>query len=240
MELKYPLKSNGMFCLRKDDFDNIASMVLSEFEPEALKHPQPIDIMKVAQDGLFMTISTKNLDVEMNILGVTAFSDGEFSCLDLLLKPEIVELQVGSMLLHTQLTQSRYFTRTRFTIAHEVSHFILHRTYHSPRNERYQFRTQRQAYVACRSADVENRKHEFGTEHDWLEWQANSLASTLLMPKAMFQSAAEYEFRHIGRRFLTKGNINTEYLVVVTNLANLFRVSKTSAELRLKQLGYIQ
>ena len=41
MKLNYPQKANGMFIVKGPDFDDIATMVLSEFQPEALHSPRP-------------------------------------------------------------------------------------------------------------------------------------------------------------------------------------------------------
>ena len=81
------------------------------------------------------------------------------------------------------------FCRYRFTLAHEVSHWLIHRPFHSPTNKQYECRTVNQSYIACRSADIENKKHINKYDTDWQEWQADSLASALLMPQNTFTDA---------------------------------------------------
>ena len=44
MRLDYPMKQNGMYILKKADFDDIGEMVLSEYMPNVLDYPKSVDI----------------------------------------------------------------------------------------------------------------------------------------------------------------------------------------------------
>ncbi|MCE5343204.1 MAG: ImmA/IrrE family metallo-endopeptidase, partial [Eubacteriales bacterium] len=128
--------------------------------------------------------------------------------------------------------------RKRFTLAHENSHWILHRSYHSPTNQKFQLRTQMPGYVACRSSQVESSHHMLRTDKDWEEWQADSLAAALLMPKKPFIQAARDELG-IGLS-VYRGKMNScQYYESLARIANQFQVSKNAACIRLKQLGLI-
>ena len=44
MHLDYPMTKSGLFILKKEDFDDISKEILTEYEPNALKSPQPLDV----------------------------------------------------------------------------------------------------------------------------------------------------------------------------------------------------
>ena len=124
-------------------------------------------------------------------------------------------------------------------MAHECAHWILHRSFHSPDNQKYTFRTQRSPYIACRSANIEKKRHELKTDEDFEEWQADTLAAALLMPLIPFRWAAKRLIQKCGRLYLTD-RVNYEYIEIIEEIAEEFKVSKTAAEIRLKQLGFIR
>lgn len=41
MQLNYPMKKNGMYLLKKTDFDDIATQVLTEYMPSVFHYPKP-------------------------------------------------------------------------------------------------------------------------------------------------------------------------------------------------------
>ena len=242
MELHYPRKDNGMFILNKNQIDDIATMVHKEYMPQVLEHPQPVDIDALVVDGLFLNLEHKTLGYNDAVLGVTAFHDvDDVPCLDDMFRPITTSMKEGTILIHSWLQGYQNRPRRRFTVAHECSHWILHRTYHSPDNQRFTFRTQRWSpYIACRSANIEKKQHILTTDEDWEEWQADTLAAALLMPFATFNwVAGRLVKNYCGKRYLTD-RVNREYIEIVEEVANEFRVSKTAAEIRMKQLGFIQ
>ena len=240
MELGYRQKANGMYILNKYQMDDIAAMLLREYAPSTLEYAQPVDIDALAEDGLFLTIQHKTLGMNNSILGLTAFEDVEgVPCCDEMFRPTTVNLEAGTVLIHSWLRGLQNRGRRRFTVAHECAHWVLHRSYYSPTNQQYSFRTQRLPYIACRAADIERAHHGPKTDEEWIEWQADSLASSLLLPLAPFRQTADRAVRKGGRRYLS-GPVDREYIEIIEEIADTFRVSKTAAEIRLKQLGYIQ
>jgi len=241
MELHYPQKPNGMFIISKNQMDDIATMTLREYMPWALEYPQMVDIEKLSEEGLFLTIQNKMLGFSNAVLGMTAFEDVEgIPCLDDMFNPITIDLPAGTVLIHSWLIgyENRY--RRRFTIAHECSHWMLHRTYHSPSNQKYQFRMQRSPYIACRSVNIERPQHHLETDDDWEEWQADSLAAALLMPLAPFRHLAENLIYGKGYRFFSEGKVTSDRIDIVEEISDRFMVSKTAVEIRLRQLGLIR
>lgn len=241
MELHYPQKPNGMFILTSNQIEEIATMVLQEFMPWVLECPQRVDIEQLVADGLYLTIRNQMLGLNNAVLGMTAFEDVTgVPCLDDMYQPIEIDLQGGTIIIHSWLQGYKYRARRRFTIAHEGAHWVLHRSFHSPTNQQFQFRTQRQPYIACRSINIECKRHNLISDEDWEEWQADSLAASLLMPLAPFRQIAERLIHDSGRRFLTEGKVTRDYIEIVEEISDLFLVSKTAAEIRMKQLGLLK
>jgi len=67
--------------------------------------------------------------------------------------------------------KDRYANRLRFSFAHEIGHYILHRTL----CEKYEFDTEEE-YLSFNESIPEEEYQEF-------EWQANEFAGSLLVPR---------------------------------------------------------
>ena len=52
MKLNYTMKPNGMYILSGRDFDDIATLVLTEYMPKVLEWPQPVNIDHLATECL--------------------------------------------------------------------------------------------------------------------------------------------------------------------------------------------
>ncbi len=102
-------------------------------------------------------------------------------------------------------------TRRRFTIAHELAHYILHRK----GNSLYAHRD-----MVC------NDVFKSG-----IEQEANYFAANILMPETLINEKIE------DLKSGTWGKLPD--FVLVREIADHFAVSETAAEVRLKQLGLI-
>lgn len=245
MRLNYPMKSNGMYILRAEDFDDIARLFLSEYAPAVLQTPQPLDIDYIINDCLFLEVRMVYLAFNGQILGLMAFGDADVNCLNRLYQPQIVRVSEATMLLDYSLTGRDRLPRLRYTKMHETSHWICHRTYHSDCNQVYDCRTNKQ-YIACRTENVERYASNRGsralvTDSDWEEWQADRLAAALLMPRDIFIEASKRVFRQndIRRGYLLKGHDVSKSIDAVEEIAEIFKVSKKATQIRLQQVGLL-
>ena len=242
MILNYAQKANGMFVLSRKQIEEIAGMFLREYDPASLARPGAVDVEWLAEECLYLSVEHKLLAHDDSILGLTVFEDvAGVPCLDEDFKSSTVDLAAGTVLIHTWLKAWENYYRRRFTLAHEVAHWILHRSFHSPCNQKFQFRTGGRfplsnAYVACRAAAIEGGSHELVTEYDWEEWQANSLAASILMPADVFNLEATALFRQCGHNGLGSSSVR-DHIWVVAELSSKFEVSKQAVEIRLGQLG---
>jgi Zn-dependent peptidase ImmA (M78 family) len=83
-------------------------------------------------------------------------------------------------------------------------------------------------------------------ESDWLEWQANYYASTLLMPKDTFKAALilsqqKIGISRVGKIFVDNQPANqADFYKLITMLSEFFKVSRTAVDIILKKMGLVE
>lgn len=107
---------------------------------------------------------------------------------------------------------SRYLdggARYRFSVAHELGHYILHREYFSSRTESLQaWRDSTSSY-----------------SYDYVEWQANYFAGSLLTPESALIKVLNMEFDGDFAKNCW-GRSHGEFKNVLYNVRRFFRVSE--------------
>lgn len=215
-----PTKIEGLKRLSSKQIDNIASNLLKEFNVNIVNYglATPLfDLLKYLehQYELKFKYSVIEDDLKGDMLG---YYDSE--------KNEII---VNSSIKDTP--------REPFIIAHEIGHFILHRTlkinsliYNNFKDSTFNFFEQ--SYVLM------NPKN-------WIEWQANCFASSLLMPELsvkaiLILTQKDLGISKVGRIYLDEQECNkSDFREIVKRLSSHFNVSKLSVEYRLNDLKLI-
>ncbi len=105
--------------------------------------------------------------------------------------------------------------RVRFTLAHELGHFMLHI---APTNDLSTVRA------------IEDEEISYYRDDNWdkTEMEANNFASQLLMPSTMITAKAT--------KIVTE-NPNLSKAEIIEELSNIFAVSTTAMTYRLKSMG---
>lgn len=237
MKLDYPQYENGMYKLNRADFEDIAYEILDKYLPDTLIAPGVVDINYLIRDCLYLNIYSKNITADKSVLGLIAFEDATLHCYDLAFNRTKIDLQAGDIVIDLSLSGTQMQFRRRFTLAHEMAHWILHRSYHSPINQQFEFR---KPYKVTQASDVEKNFKRVFSDTDREEWQANSLAAAILMPRNVFNHAVfNCKMTHFVDkdriRFASKDDCNEFF----NYLSNIFKVSRQAAEIRLAQLGII-
>lgn len=235
MHLNFPCRYSGLPIIRKDEFDDLAKQILYEYMPDVLDSPKAVDIRYLAEECIVVDIREEKLCLE-NILGFITFADMVIPISD----NKEIEVSEGTIILDVRLHYK--MTRWRFTVAHELAHWILHRAYHCGDNREYNFRKGGYSYIACRSDKTELGKKNprvAHTDEEWAEWQADNLAAALLMPKPTFVYAAKQTlFRHgFYDLRLVSGQDVSRGMEVVKELADLFQVSMRAVRIRMRTFG---
>lgn len=151
---------------------------LEETDPNKRKYARATPIEQFATQYLGLELIYTKLSNVGNVLGITAYADTAYQFAEGG-SLKTVPLLKNQVLLDTRLAPNKLRDtnrcRRRFTIAHECAHQILFRM------------------ESCENKDICCRMYTMGqpfsmrdlkTREDWNEWQANALASALLMPNS--------------------------------------------------------
>ena len=246
MELNYPQKNNGMYMLCRTDIEQIAYEKLKEYVPQNLERPIPLNTTDFLTDKLGLVVKDKYImGFDSGILGLTVMGDNaEIISFDEYFQQIVLEEYYGTVLISPSLVGRDNLPRRRYTEAHEGSHYILHGPYFDKLSETNACRKENNfKYVACRKIEIYNENPK--TDADWMEWQADSLAAALLMPKDVFSSFVKTLLRYYGIRggYITTEKSQTNSRIkyeTIQEVAEKFDVSKTAAEIRMKHLDLLR
>lgn len=232
MHLDFPCRRSGLPIISKKELDELGTRVLSEYMPDVLEKPKAIDIKFLAEECIVVDIMEERLAVD-NLLGFITFAD---TVVPVYGNKEI-SVPEGTIILDIRLRGR--VTRWRFTLAHELAHWILHRSYHCGDNRVYDFRKLGYSYIACRTDTSElGRKNpkEAKSDDEWSEWQADNLAAALLMPRDTFLCAARKTLRKYGFHDLrlVSGQDVSRGMSVVKEIADIFQVSMRAVRIRMR------
>lgn len=236
MKLRYSQQANGMYILNRNNIEEIAAGILKEQFPMNLEYPTALKT-EVLLDNLGLMVKRKYLGIPGHeILGAIIMGDSEelVSC-DIMMNPIVIEESFGTVLINTQLCTVKNTPRRRYTEIHEAAHWLLHRPYFDRLDGRSR-------HIVCRT--IENYKRVKKTDADWLEWQADSLAAALLMPRDVFCEFARSAIRNAGatRNYLVKGQTYDRkvFYGAIEPISKRFSVSHRAAQIRMIHLGLIK
>ena len=219
-DLQY--SSDGVPILSATKLEAIGTELLEVHAPKVLERPGMTPVMEIlekvaARTGLTTAIEELGHKGTSKILGKVSFSK-------------------KVLLLDRSLTDERKES-LRFTAAHELGHWVLHR--------HREIRSQKQSGPTVEFEDDEKTvcRLETKTSGDWLEWQANVFAAAVIMPRLTFKAAviaAQESFgitKNLGEVWLSDAHYSRkDFNNVVSHIAHTYDVSKSSVEVRLRTL----
>ena len=159
---------------RASALEAIARKTLTAYDPLLLHgHPSAVPIEKIAQH-IGLCIEYQCLRKNGLILGETVFDDAYVPVYFTdMRRYELIPVAGGTIILDESLLRCRGDGRLRFTCAHEIAHWLLHK-------ELYAGTGQTAAHVDLRkSSEV----------YPTVERQADMLATALLMPTSQVKRA---------------------------------------------------
>ena len=164
------------------------------------------------QEKFDLILEFHTLRKNPKILGETIFDDGAVVLYDQIQRQyRMIAVRAGTILIDERLCDPSKLGRLRFTCAHELAHWVLHKKLYSGTGD-----------VAAYNGNVSSDE-----SHGIIERQADTLASALLMPLPQIKKCF-YRLR-IGR--------TDEQLIA--EMANIFEVSKQAMQIRLKSRNLI-
>ena len=195
---------------RPQALETIARKALTDYNPSYLNSkPQATPIEKIIEDVYGLSIEYKYLTNDARELGRMIYDDGittyfnkdidDYKLLRVKAKTILIE---GSL-----LEDENCYGRLRFTLAHELAHWLIHKKIFSGTGE---------------AAALYN----INDNDDATEWQANYLATAILMPNGQIKRCFN------ALRPKCKGQVG-----FVCEMSKVFEVSKKAMEIRLKDLS---
>jgi hypothetical protein len=154
--------------------ENIARYVIKQHDPYFFKfEPQAVPIERIIEDTYCLTIDCMRLTMSGEVLGRMIYDNGYDTCYNPEKdKYELVRVTKGTIIIESLLLEHpRYYGRYRFTLAHELAHWIIHK----------------KLFTGTRTAAASHKSSEISDNA--VEWQANYLAAAILMPAGLVKCA---------------------------------------------------
>ena len=195
-----------------------------------IKHLYNVDPEKLCRDLLGLHLEYQHLSLDGSILGLTSFSEYGIEIFEDDDSDSFYYLDGKTILVERELKSDTSMKgRCNFTITHECSHQILKMLY--PNDYGVIFENQvhfsRSGYIQ-RIPII-----------DWEEWQANTLASCILLPRELIEKAMFYFGFENKIRMLNKIYAPREY-ERFTAMADFLGSSIQALAIRMKQLGLLE
>lgn len=233
-------KSNNVPILSKQEIEGISERFISEFCPEALEKPQPVDVEKFVEGYLGMTLDFQYLSSDGRYLGMTVFNDTDkviiFDAENK--QADYLHANARTVIIDNRLLAENQRHRYRYTMGHEAGHDIFHSAFYyfdpaqiSLFDGMPEF--EKTPMVQCRLNSFEKLSQTGNTKQwsddDWMEWQANYFSSAFLMPRPAMMKLAEY----CKKKHMTESGI-------ISKVSEVFDVSAQSATYRCRELNIIK
>jgi len=190
-------------------------------------------------DKCHYTSCEVNLLHIINLLNRSSPIDVEFSnniLIDPFGDPMLGNLDYSNNRISIYERAHKSMAHQRFTLAHEIGHIILNHSKYVT-NE----------FHMKQDLDIQDKEY-IGEGLFRMEWQANKLASCLLLPRMQFTKAVEYILnkhevfdRGHGQIFVDQQICNkANYYKITEDLKSLFGVSRSAIRYRLISLGILK
>ncbi len=242
---RFRIGKTGVPILRNADIDTDAELFLLEYNPELLKTPQPLDVEDFAENYLGLNIHYEYLSNNGHIWGRMVFNNRKIPVFDPELgRAEYCPIDADTIVIDNRLLDDSKESIFRSTMMHECGHDIYHlQIYWEDDSQPTLFQLdppqEKIAATLCRAADIEgngigNKPRSLTSDHDWIEHQAKYFSAAMLMPKSMVELICS---EPVLRKRLLDNACGFEEEFLAQHLADVFKVSLTSAKIRIKQLN---
>jgi len=191
--------------------ESIARNLIKSYNQLLFMKPTAIPVEDIMEQQYGLTIMYQHIRNNGRILGETAFDDTWVAVYD---KEDSrylwLPVERGTVIIDAGLLNPRSKGRLRFTLAHELAHWVLHQGVYAGSGQ-----TAAMLEKTAKSSEVD----------ETIERQADLLGSIILMPANQVKLA----FNRL--RFISD---------IVSEMANIFEVSKQAMKIRLQSLGLIE
>lgn len=222
-----------MRILSRQDIESISRTILRKYlnlENNQGKVFDRIEPETLARQLYGIEFEFRYLSRQGAILGITSFDEVGIDVWDKNWEPELFFLDRSTALIDIALQDEAQCGRRNFTMMHETAHLIFQILF----PEDYGMRYRRPPLRYHLSTDGYG-----GKITDWEEWQANTLASYLLLPRelvlrTMIGAGFSSGIKLLNRKFARKDFDRFEEMSLQLG------VSKQALAIRMKQLGLLE
>lgn len=227
-----PLSDSLIPIISKEKLDETANKLLEKFYPEALTNEVSIDPLLLATK-MGLTVKLQHITPDFSIFGQVFFDACETTVFNKKTNQyEKLKVGKGTILVDPDAYFLRNLGSVNMTIVHECVHWALHRKAYALEHLFNEEATQIDCLVRGGIKEGKSR-----TATGWMEWQANSLASRILMPYQLAKRKAE-EYLLKYRILRRTSSILDIMEPVIEEMAAFFCVSRIAAKVRMIDLGY--
>ena len=227
------LDANGIPHLSKNQLETYGERVLRDFSPEVLLKPQPMDIDRLITHYMGFTLEYQYLSHNQVYLGITVFEDTEALPVYVpeLDQAKFLSVKKNTIIIEGTLADNPSFIhRERFTEGHEASHGLIHPEYYQRKAQIASLHDycggiySKPAFPDLSGVDTDGKRLK---GEAWLEWQANYLASVLLMPRPAVKRL---------RNLIEPKGSPFWHQELIQTMVDVFNVSEEAARVRLISL----
>ena len=222
---------NRIDILSRSQIDNEAEKFLKKYRPNALAEATKLDLETLIENDSQLEIDYQNLDKNNRILGATSFRDGYMEVYNNE-KKELKKFKSNTMIFDIELAEDyKQEGRFLFTLAHEIGHWVLHKKYFfiDERQQSifdlYRDEIETNGIVCAKRNEDDMIIVKRKSPEEWIEWQADNFASSLLMPKEVFK----FKYEELKKKIFEEEKILAE-------LSNVFGASKKACKIRINIL----
>jgi len=246
IEINVSYALNQIPYISYEALDEYAEVIISDYAPERLIIPAPIDVLDFIENYLGLDIVYYDLCYGSKVIGFTAFQDGFIRVFDKRTSLNgIVPVHAGTVIIDKSLNGKRNIRRFRFTGMHEGSHWLLHKKAFEKNNSFGNIGAFDIKYLAAKMGRTDYSRSKLDTtDQDRMERQADFLAAALLMPLSALRIAYCTFFKGIGERprvIFRSRNPKDDNMIkqLVKYISDTFNVSNRAALIRLEKLNAV-
>lgn len=231
----------------REMLDRMANRILYDYEEQLLYDAKPIPIEELVEFHYGLNLEFCNFPDDTFISGLTVFSDGTLVVLDENGEEVERDFGAGTIVINSEILRDDMEGYYKFTLAHELSHWILHKYIFEDSNidiEELMKKKLEKKFLCFGNIDYSflEQKKEIQSDYDWLEWQANNLAAHILVPTKLLHDEflKILDFLQIKQRYIyvDRQRCNARNgRVVQEKLSRYFGVSKSVIRYKLKNLN---
>lgn len=225
--INFSKDTNGVPILSRINIEELSEKFILEYNKDFFERPEATPILTICEH------LKKNFDLNLVVNIDLGFSPEGYKYRG--------RFNISTTTIYIDKSLEVNDPRFNFTLAHEIGHFVLHRE------------------INCNILKEEENDEILDTNRqlildhvksnnprDWLEWQANKFASSLLLPRktvpmAVIEKQTELNItRRIGQIYLDNQKENKlNFYYISEYLYKIFETSKASIKLRLKELNLL-